>query len=186
VTRRGRAEFAQGPAFPLRPPIPIVAAESTVLAETLALLLSITSTATPRAQPGIEVPDNSARARRGLLPRKVVRPRSPARGRRMVLRPQAPTWLGEPAAPGEPAPDGVLELAVDTAAEPVVARIEPVVAAGVPDETPEAVRASLQGADVELLLIRRLAEPEGAAVEVTVGEPELQVVVVRRRADREP
>lgn len=157
-----------------------------MLAETLALLLSVTSAVTPRAQPGIEAPDNSARARRGLLPRKIVRPRSPARGRRMVLRPQAPTWLGEPAAPVEPMPDGALELAVDSAAEPVVARIEPAVAAAVPDETPEAVRAALQGADVELLLIRRLADPEDAAVEATVGEPELQVVLVRRRADSEP
>ncbi len=100
----------------------------------------------------------------------------------MVLRPQAPTWLGEPV---DPAPQGAVELAVDAAAEPLAARVEPAVAAGVPDETPQAVRAALQGADVELLLIRRLAEPEGAAVQATVGEPELQVVV-RRRADLEP
>lgn len=157
-----------------------------MLAETLALLLSVTSTGTPRAQPGIEVPDNSARAKRGLLPRKVVRPRAPARGRRLVLRPQAPTWLGEPAVPLDPAPEGALELAVDTAAVPMVARVEPAVAAGVPDDAPGAVRAALQGADVELVLIRRLAEPEDAAVEATAGEPELQVVVLRRRVDREP
>lgn len=157
-----------------------------MIAETLALFLSVTSTGIPRAQPALEVPDNFARARRGLLPRKVVRSRPPPRGRRMVLRPEPPTWLGEPAVLAAPGPDGAVELAVDTAAEPVAARVEPAAAVVAPDAAPPEVRAALEGVDVELLLVRRLAEPEGAAVQATLGEPTLEVVVVRRPADAVP
>lgn len=87
-----------------------------MLAETLSLLLVLASAGTPRAQPAIDPqPDNAIRARRGLLPRKVVRTKPPQRGRRVVL-PQAPTWLGEPGEVADlatPGPGVVLEPVAD-------------------------------------------------------------------------
>lgn len=88
-----------------------------MLAETLSLLLVLASAGTPRAQPAIDPqPDNAIRARRGLLPRKVVRTKPPQRGRRVVILPQAPTWLGEPGEVADlatPGPAVVLEPVAD-------------------------------------------------------------------------
>lgn len=171
-----------------------------MLAETLALALLLASPGSPRARPGLDAPaDNGARARRGLLPRKATK-RSLPRGRRIVLLPQAPTWLGEP---NEPAPEAELEAVVQpsvgdpsgvepaavgpsviepSAAEPALAaRVEP--ASGIaPEEAPPALSAALEGAEVNLLLVRRfpVAEPE-PEVRVALAEPEL-VVLVRRLA----
>lgn len=152
-----------------------------MIAQTLALALVLAS---PGARPALEpLPDNAVRARHGLLPRKVVRARAPARGRRVVLLPPAPTWLGEPGEGTEPAPEALFEPAVDAAAEPLAARVEPAVAAltASPEEAPPTLVAALEGAAVEWLVLRRRHEPEAPAVEATISEPELQAVLVRRR-----
>lgn len=198
-----------------------------MLAETLALALALASTGTPRALPGIDPqPDNATRARRGLLPRKVPRARPPSRARRVVLLPPAPTWLGEPGEPVEAAPAvaaaPVLDLAVEAAsaqleapgletvaaaagdppaAGAVASRVEPVCAGEPAADGPPPLRAAVQGAEVELLLVHRFAEPappevavaepaprevavaepaRPGAVQATLAEPELLVVVVRR------
>jgi hypothetical protein len=184
--------------------IAIVAPESpiAVLAQTLALALALAS---PGGRPAVEpLPDNAARARRGLLPRKVVKARPPARGgRRIVLLPQAPTWLGEPGEIAAPAAGEVIEVAPGVIAEPALASmaepaltavVEPALAAAprveavetvaavvpAPDEAPPEVRAAVEGAEVGWVLVRRLEEPEDPALQATVSEPELQVLLVRR------
>lgn len=149
-----------------------------MLAETLALALVLASPGSPPARSAVSSPpDNASRARRGLLPRKVARARPASRGRRIVLLPPAPTWLGEPAAPGEVAP------ALDERVEPVVAaRVEPVSGEAAPGALPGELGATLAGAEVDLLLVRRFTRPEPTALRVDLSEPELQVVVIRRLA----
>ncbi len=84
-----------------------------MLAPVLVLLLSMAASAAaegaPRPQPR---DDNAARAKRGLLPRKVARVRP--RTRRIVIVPPAPTYLGEP----EPVPEPVLFAGSAEGAEP--------------------------------------------------------------------
>ena len=74
-----------------------------MLAPVLVLLLSMAASAGPEAAPRAPPrDDNAARAKRGLLPRKVARVRPSTR--RIVIVPPAPTYLGEP----EPIPEPVL------------------------------------------------------------------------------
>lgn len=149
---------------------PSCALEIAVIAETLALALVVASPGSPPARAALALqPDNTVRARRGLLPRKMVRMQSPAR-RRIVLLPQAPTWLGEPDDPAELAP----EPAVDVAAGAVAARVTPVPAAdgGV-------VRVSLEDVAVEARLVQPSAGADVAALRATVAAPQLEVLVRR-------
>ena len=146
-----------------------------MLAETLAALLSLASTGTPRAraEAGLS-PENSARARRGLLPRKAaVRARPAPRLRHIVLLPPAPTWLGEP---GEVAPIG--EPATEARIEPAADPLEPVAAPDVP--APAAPRwAAVEGAEVEAVVTRR-GDPD--LLRAAVEEAEVAVFVRRRLA----
>jgi hypothetical protein len=71
----------------------------------------------------------------------------------------------------------VLEPAVESGAEPVIAVASAVLPAE--DRSPEALRGSLEGAQVALLLVRRSEEPQGAAVRAALAEPEVQVVLLR-------
>jgi hypothetical protein len=153
----------------------------TVLAETLALALVLASPGTPPAKAALELqPDNAARARRGLLPRKVTRARSPSRARRMVLVPKAPTWLGEPGAPVEPAPEYFAEPAV-AGEEPRSGRVVPVVAA-VEREEAAPLRVAVDAVAVQLLLVRHRGEASRPAVRATLGAAEIEAVVIRREA----
>ena len=150
--------------------------------ETLALALVLASSGSPPARAALQLqPDNAARARRGLLPRKVVRAQPPSRAARIVLVPRAPTWLGEPGEPVEPAPVAV-EPAVDVRPEPIAARVEPVLAAA--DDGPAALRAWVDAVAVEVSLAPRRAGADAAVLRATVAAPQLEVVTIRRRAIR--
>lgn len=183
-----------------------------MIAQTLALALVLAApgprpAARPaRAAPELQ-PDNAVRARRGLLPRKVARPRPASRVRRVVLVPPAPTWLGEPGEPiaagPDPAPPEEVVTEIVLGADPVVAGAEvtpepavvapePVAAAGA--EPPPAVApgpdaasfaVALAGAEVGWLLVRRLEEPE-ATLQATISGAELEVVLVRLPGDLDP
>ena len=154
-----------------------------MLAETLALALVLASPGSPPARDALLLqPDNAARARRGLLPRKVVRTRPPSRARRIVLGSQAPTWLGEPGELAEPAPEIAVAPAVGPSPEPIAARVEPVLAAV--DDGTAALRASVDAVAVEVSLARRDAGADGAVLRATVAAPQLEVVTIRRRAIR--
>ncbi len=152
-----------------------------MLAETLALALALAFSGTPRG--GLEAtltPENAARARRGLLPRKAERVRPASRSRRIVSVPQAPTWLGEP---GEVvAPAGEAPVAESIAPAATVA-LE--VASAVAGEDPPAGAASwvaMEGAQVEAVL-RRGRRREPPAFRAAVEEAEVEVMV-RRLAGR--
>lgn len=148
-----------------------------MLVQTLALAFVLASPGSPPARRAVDAPpDNTVRARRGLLPRKIVRTRTSSRGRRVVLLPQAPTWLGEPAEPDDVAP---LADAVEPA---VAARVEPVSGDAASGEPPGTLGASLAGAEVELLLVRRFAPVEPPPLSAEVSGAELQVLVIRRLA----
>lgn len=173
--------FARGAGYRGPPAIAIVDPEpSAVIAETLALALVVASTAPVRARTALALPpDNVARAHRGLLPRKVVRTRA-LRGRRVVLLPRAPTWLGEPSDPG--VDEGAAEPALDGAVTPVVL-VEPASAeapAEAPAEALPVLSASVEGAAVQWMLVRSRAAWEEPAVEAAIAEPELEVMLVRR------
>jgi hypothetical protein len=73
-----------------------------VIAVCAALILSLgAGEGGHRAPAGAAGLDNAARAKRGLLPRKAAKAPPATRGRRIVVVPSAPTFLGEPeAAPG--------------------------------------------------------------------------------------
>lgn len=110
----------QGAGFRGRRAISILALESVipVIAQTLAMALVLAS---PGARPAVEpLPDNAVRARRGLLPRKAAKPRPASRVRRAVMKPPAPTWLGEPGQVTEPVPEPPAVAASEVAAEPVL------------------------------------------------------------------
>lgn len=94
-----------------------------------------------RARPGIQPsPENAARARSGLLPRKVVRARPPGRARRIVLVPQAPTWLGEPGEVEEPLAEPAVEASAEATA-PATPR--PAVAVAVEPTAPVAAQPAM-------------------------------------------
>jgi hypothetical protein len=145
-----------------------------VLAETLALALVLAAPGSPLARSAVDAPPNNlARARRGLLPRKVVRARPPGRSRRVVLLPQAPSWLGEPGETIEPVLESAVEPAVAVQVEPVSARGED------PGEVPDLVSASLAGAEVEVVLLRRRPDPPEPVIRAVLEAPEVEVVLVR-------
>jgi hypothetical protein len=115
-------------------------------------------------------PDNAARARRGLLPRKVVRTQAP-RARRIV-RTQAPTWLGEPGGAAV-----VVAPAVDAGPEAATA-IEP---AEAPDPT-WPIRAAADAVAVEWRVVRHAAAGDTPhPLRATVSAPDVELVVMRRR-----
>jgi hypothetical protein len=146
-----------------------------VLAPLLAAALALTSAGTPRAKADAASPENAARARRGLLPRKTARLRSPARLRHIVVLPPAPTWLGEPGllAPEEP----VAEIRIEPVSDP----LDP--PAGAPEARgPAGARwAALAGAEVEAILTRRGDAP---LLRAAFEEPEVEVFVRRRPVAR--
>ena len=151
-------------------------AGAAVLAETLAAVLALASAGTPHPRETGLSPENAARARRGLLPRKAaVRARPAPQLRHIVLLPPAPTFLGEPGyvAPlVEPAPEARIEPAADP--------IEP--ASAVEVAGPAAPRwVALEGAEVEAVVSRR-GDP--APLRAAVEEAEVEVFVRRhlRRA----
>jgi hypothetical protein len=147
-----------------------------VLAETLAAILALASAGTPHPREAGLSPENTARAHRGLLPRKAtVRARPEPRLRHIVLLPPAPTWLGEP---GEVAP--LVEPAPEARIEPAAAPIEPAGAFEV--AVPAAPRwVAVEGAEVEAVVSRR-GDP--APLRAAVEEAEVEVFVRRhpRRA----
>jgi len=146
-----------------------------VLAETLAAILALASAGTPHPREAGLSPENTARAHRGLLPRKAtVRARPEPRLRHIVLLPPAPTWLGEP---GEVAP--LVEPAPEARIEPAADPIEPASALEVAPAAPRWV--ALEGAEVEAVVSRR-GDP--APLRAAVEEAEVEVFVRRhpRRA----
>jgi hypothetical protein len=114
-------------------------------------------------------PENAARARRGLLPRKDRR--TSVAHPRFLLRAPPPVWLEEPDAPAE-AP-----AAIATFAPPPV-----------PEEIGDgAVHGTLEGAHVEILLVRRRASGDGGPlVEATVEGALVDAVLLRRRDSPAP
>jgi hypothetical protein len=143
-----------------------------VIAETLALALVVLAPGARSAAVGWEArADNATRARRGLLPRKAARSPVVARGRRVMLLPSAPTWLGEPAVPDEN-PQPWVEAA---AFEPREDR-----------EAPAALRAAVEGVDVALLVVRRAPSAQvHPLVRAEVEGVEVGAVLLRRLR-REP
>jgi hypothetical protein len=118
----------------------------------------------PHASAPTSTVENTARARRGLLPRKERR--TAGAHRRFVLRAPPPVWLEEPDPPAE-AP-----AAVATFAPPPV-----------PEEIGDGVfHGTLEGAHVEILLVRRRADGDGGPlVEATVEGALVDAVLLRRR-----
>ena len=117
-----------------------------MLANCLILVVSLAPAAgappaRPDPRPELRV-ENAARARRGLLPRKVSKARAPGRSKRIVLLPPAPIFLGEPA--------GVTEPVLATAA-----------AVEAPEEATAGppLRVALAGAEVQVLMVRRRVGP---------------------------
>ncbi len=133
-----------------------------------------------RARPAIQLsPENADRARHGLLPRKAFRARTPARGRRIVLLPRAPTWLGEPGGVAdpivEPAVDGDDALAAGDAVVPVAMNDAP---AGAAEPVP-GPWAAARGVAVDAVVVRSLA---GApAISAAASGTEVEAVIVHRR-----
>jgi len=111
-----------------------------VLASCLLLVVSLAAAAgAPRARsdPHPELrAENAARARRGLLPRKLAKARAPNRSRRIVLLPPAPTFLGEPVI----TPAAALERAEEATESPPL-------------------WAVLDGAEVQMVMVRRRVAP---------------------------
>lgn len=139
-----------------------------MIAETLALALVVLAPGARSAAVGREASaDNATRARRGLLPRKAGRSPVAARGRRVVLLPPAPTWLGEPAG----VPDASAEPLVEAAAfDPPEER-----------EAPAPLRAAVEGVDVGLVLVRRASSAHAhPLVRAEVEGVEVGAVLLRR------
>lgn len=122
-----------------------------MLAAALALLLTVAPAGAPerRAQPQRRPPvaaqrlspENAARARAGLLPRKSVAPARTIRSKRALVRPLAPTRLAEPSGEGPPA---LAQAAIDF--RPVENLF-----------TYPAFEASLAGVEVRFMVIRHEA-----------------------------
>jgi hypothetical protein len=155
-----------------------------VIAATVALVLALASPGAARARTPAGAPEsNAARARRGLLPRKLAK-RPSSHARRVVLLPPAPTWLGEPggvadplvvlAEAGEPGSDGAAR-----------ARLAPMAAADAPEEAAAATGpwASAEGTEVRAVIVRRA--PEGsAALRAGVAGAQVQAVIRRTAPER--
>jgi hypothetical protein len=169
-----------------------------VLAHALAVALALATAGSgsggtrkpqPRRQPSRDAPaldleaENAFRARRGLLPRKVRRV-VPSGKRRLVLVPPSPAWLGEQLATDEPVPAAVTASAPVAASAPIAA-LAPLPVVAIPEEITDAsvVRAALQGASVEILLVRRAANGEGPFVDATVEGALVDAVLLRRRVE---
>jgi hypothetical protein len=150
-----------------------------VIAATLALALALAAPgATREPAPADPSQTNVARARRGLLPRKLVR-RPPPRGRRVVLLPPAPTWLGEPGGVTEPVV--VLAEAAETGPVGAGARLAPMAAADAPNEVAAAAGAwaSAEGAEVSAVLVRRPARERPAPLRAAVVGADVEAVIRR-------
>src|SRR6266511_3072480 len=143
---RGAAPRGAGPSHPRARSPSLAAGASPVLANCLILVVSLAPaagvpSARPDPRPELRV-ENAARARRGLLPRKVTKARAPGRSKRVVLLPPAPIFLGEPT--------GVTEPVLATAA-----------AVEAPEEATAGppLRVALAGAEVQVLMVRRRVGP---------------------------
>jgi hypothetical protein len=151
-----------------------------VIAATVALALALAPGAARQRPPAEPSQTNAARARRGLLPRKLVR-RPPSRARRVVLLPASPTWLGEPTGVADP----VVVLADAEGAAPegaARARLAPMAAADAPDEVAASTGpwASAAGTEVSVLLVVRPSGGRGPGpLQAGVAGAEVQAVIRR-------
>ncbi len=149
-----------------------------MLAQTLALALVVASPGSRPAQTGLALQtDNSARARRGLLPRKVVQ--APRRVRGRLLRPDGPTWLGEPGEVSGEEPEAVVEPTLDGAVVPAVARAVTALQVGAP---PLPLRAAIEEVAVEAFVLRPRAAPPVPVLRAPVARPRLEAMFIRRAA----
>ena len=129
----------------------------TALAALLALAVAAGPSDPPR-RTALET-SNAARARAGLLPRKAAR--TEVHSRRLgTVRPDAPTYLGEPGTFAEPAPlaradSAEVRLASGAAPSERESAVEPIPAAIEPPEELGAVRVAAVGVVTDVTIRMR-------------------------------